>query len=194
MPLWIPLVLLGLVVAAVGGMALAGRNDWPDAVAAVLFVLGVLSLFAAGVTGGIWWAGRGPARAPPRVAPVAASGGSGWGLLEFLLLGLAMAAVLFLVLFVMESRRRTLGWESHWGGFGGGLGGFRIEMGVLYLLAALGFSAMLTIISVQYLPKPPANEKQSNAQQTDTVKAARSPAAPADSAVPQPVRTDTAKT
>ena len=47
----------------------------------------------------------------------------------------------------MQKDEEVLGFESHWGGFGGGLGGWRLSASLVYLLASLAF-AVLTVFSV----------------------------------------------
>jgi hypothetical protein len=91
---------------------------------------------------------------------------------------LAVLMLVFLGLFVSEARRHPASVDSHWGGFGGGLGGFRISASVLYLLAALSFGTMAV-----YLLGP--RERPSRAAAAAVAAPART-AAPAQGAAGQP--------
>lgn len=55
---------------------------------------------------------------------------------------LLLAIAFSLALFVEISRGGSVAIESSWGGFGGGLGGWRLSAGLVYLLAVLFFGAM----------------------------------------------------
>jgi hypothetical protein len=91
---------------------------------------------------------------------------------------LAVLMLVFLGLFVAEARRHPASVDSHWGGFGGGLGGFRISASVLYLLAALSFGTMAVYLIGPREP-PPSDPPPVVATQTPT-------GAPAQGAPAQP--------
>ncbi|HEX8696227.1 MAG TPA: hypothetical protein VF746_27665 [Longimicrobium sp.] len=182
MPLWVSIVFLGIAGATAAALWL-GRTTLQATARALVYAVAAVSLLAAGLAGGLWWAGGAPAA---RAGP-----GAGWGLLQLLLLGLAAVSLVFLAMFVMETRRHAVALESHWGGFGGGLGGLRVPAAGLYLLAALGFGTMLTVLSVQHLEAlataeaKDADAGKQRAAQADTPSrppAARPAAAAPDSA------------
>lgn len=63
---------------------------------------------------------------------------------------LAIGTIVFLWLFVrMIDRGITPQFESHWGGLGGGMSGWRISPSLTYLLAALVFGTLFAIFVVQ---------------------------------------------
>lgn len=69
--------------------------------------------------------------------------------------------------------------ETHWGGLGGGLGGWRVSASLAYLVAALAFGGMFTAFSTRWLfpPAPAAHEKEKQAEEKQ--KPDTTPAAPA---------------
>jgi hypothetical protein len=74
---------------------------------------------------------------------------------------LGAGTVLFLILFVrMVERGVTPQLESHWGGIGGGMSGWRLSASLTYLLAAAVFGVLFAIFVVQLdvgaEEKPPA--------------------------------------
>ncbi len=78
-------------------------------------------------------------------------------------------AIVFLARFVrsLESGE-PLGIESHWGGLGGGVGGWRISRPIVYLLPAIVFAALTAVAMSSYLPSEKKEEKKPPA--TDTTK------------------------
>jgi hypothetical protein len=70
-----------------------------------------------------------------------------------LVLGIVAAITLILFFqFVEEMRKGSeTGIETHWGGFGGGLGGWSISRPLVYLLAALAFGCLLAVLSAEGL-------------------------------------------
>jgi hypothetical protein len=64
----------------------------------------------------------------------------------------AAITVILFFLFVGEMRKGSeTGIETHWGGFGGGLGGWSISRPLVYLLAALAFGCLLAVLSAEGL-------------------------------------------
>jgi hypothetical protein len=57
----------------------------------------------------------------------------------------------FLVLFAQDARQQSPGVETHWGGFGGGLGGIRVSPSLLYLVVGLVLGAAAVML-VQRTP------------------------------------------
>src|SRR5262245_15511353 len=57
----------------------------------------------------------------------------------------AIVFLVFIGLFVYETsyKRKEIGVQSHWGGFGGGLGGWRAAPSLFYFVGAILFGAML---------------------------------------------------
>lgn len=96
---------------------------------------------------------RAPAAHRQRVAPAVAvfflqQGQAALGSAErraaFYVLGIG--AILFLGLFVLDLLRRPPAVETHWGGFGGGVGGWRISPSLLFLVAAIAFASLATML------------------------------------------------
>jgi len=61
-------------------------------------------------------------------------------------------AIVLLAGFAMAARVEAPRIESHWGGFGGSGGGWRMSTSMAYLLGALAFGAMFTALA-QDLPR-----------------------------------------
>lgn len=74
--------------------------------------------------------------------------------------GLALAGgvtLWFLHLFVSSLEDgQWPAFESHWGGLGGGLGGWRVSPSLLYLLGALGFASAVVALGAERNEAPPA--------------------------------------
>lgn len=68
-------------------------------------------------------------------------------------LGIVLFGALTLLLVLRLFRALQLGdtprVENHWGGFGGGLGGWQLSPSLVFLLASLAF-AILTLTTIQY--------------------------------------------
>lgn len=54
--------------------------------------------------------------------------------------------VVLLIGMLVSARSESPSVESHWGGFGGGLGGWRISPSLAFLLGAIAFGAMFTTV------------------------------------------------
>jgi len=69
----------------------------------------------------------------------------------------AIVFVAFIGLFIYETtyRREEIGVNSHWGGFGGGLGGWHAAPSLFYFVGAILFGAMLTILASGSSITPP---------------------------------------
>jgi hypothetical protein len=98
------------------------------------------------------------------------------GVMIFLAAGVYFATQRFLG----AERGQPFGVESHWGGLGGGLGGWRVSPQVIYLVAALVFAGMLTALASRTLdvlrpaaPPPTADSRTSEADDADTADADR---------------------
>ena len=61
--------------------------------------------------------------------------------------GLGAVAIACLVLFGLEARHGDVRVETHWGGLGGGAGGWRLSPALLYLFLAVVMASMLTVIA-----------------------------------------------
>ena len=146
LPGWIPLGFLALL-AAVAVTLVLGWSALSRRIVNSLLAIGALTLFLVGLTAGMWYLGQGA-----RAAGGGASG-TGWSVYHWLVMGLAALTVAFLLMFVVDSRRQPIVLESHWGGFGGGLGGVRVPSALIYLAAALGFGTMLTVLADR-IPRP----------------------------------------
>jgi hypothetical protein len=61
----------------------------------------------------------------------------------------AFVFLVFIGLFVYETsyKRKEIGVQSHWGGFGGGLGGWRAAPSLFYFVGAVLFGVMLTVLA-----------------------------------------------
>lgn len=69
------------------------------------------------------------------------------GSLLSLLLGASLA--LFLFFLTAMAQGSSVGIESSWGGFGGGLGGWRISSALAFLLGALFFAGAFATVAIQ---------------------------------------------
>lgn len=76
--------------------------------------------------------------------------------------------IVFLARFIrsLESGE-PLGIESHWGGLGGGVGGWRISRPIVYLLSVITFAALTAVAMSSYLP---SEKEEKNPPATDTTK------------------------
>jgi hypothetical protein len=79
-----------------------------------------------------------------------------------LALGMPFTAfVVFSLLFIMTVQQGSLPQiESHWGGFGGGLGGWRLSASLTYLVASISMAAIFTVCVLQ--GSPPTERKEAN--------------------------------
>ncbi len=92
--------------------------------------------------------------------------------LLMIVLGLVMG-------FVREARQEPPQIETHWGGLGGGLGGWRISASLAYLVAALAFGGMFTAFSTRWLfPPPPQTQENETQKDEQKSKADTTPEAP----------------
>jgi hypothetical protein len=94
---------------------------------------------------------------------------------------LALGTLIFLSLFV---QRLQLGGapqiETHWGGIGGGLGGWRMSSSLGYLLVAIVLSVMFTVFLVQFDAREEReHDKKFSSGSAATPKTASAPTAPA---------------
>jgi len=91
-----------------------------------------------------------------------------------------LAGIAFGALLVFElSRGGGVAIESSWGGFGGGLGGWKLSPGVVYLLGMLTFSAS-SLIFMQPRAASPASSnapKQNPAAQNPVAQTSQTPPA-----------------
>jgi hypothetical protein len=70
-----------------------------------------------------------------------------------LLAFLALVALMLFFLFIQSMRYGSrLGIESHWGGFGGGLGGWRLSRSLAYLVSAIVLVSIFGLLSSQMTP------------------------------------------
>lgn len=106
-----------------------------------------------------------PTLVPSQPAEVHISAAAIW---RFLATGLlAMGTVVFFVLFVgLIQRGVPLQVESHWGGIGGGLGGWRLSSALTYLLVAILFGGIFVMLAfkdeasaAKDQPSPPQVQK-----------------------------------
>jgi hypothetical protein len=85
---------------------------------------------------------------------------------------LTVGAGVFLWLTVVATRREDTMIESHWGGFGGGLGGWRVTPALVYLIVALACVGMLGIVTLRASP-PPSGDTQTAGGKSPSGTAAR---------------------
>lgn len=72
----------------------------------------------------------------------------------FALIVLAAGALCFTYLFVRHVRYgHKVGIESHWGGLGGGLGGWRISSALCFLIGSLVFAGALSALAIRFLDR-----------------------------------------
>jgi hypothetical protein len=104
---------------------------------------------------------------------------------HFIALGmLAAGTIVFIVLFVRVLERGVnLQVESHWGGIGGGLGGWRVSSSLTYLAMAAVFGILFAVFVLKLEPTPP----KVTPPPAQTAEAAKKPAEPApDAKAPTP--------
>src|SRR5439155_21104920 len=78
---------------------------------------------------------------------------------------LAAGTLIFLGLFVWTMERGgSLQVESHWGGIGGGLGGWRASASLAYLLAAIAFGVLFAFFVIR-LDRPPSSDPKATQPQ-----------------------------
>jgi hypothetical protein len=88
----------------------------------------------------------------------------------------AAGGLLLIVLFLLAGFWRTVRYDpprldSHWGGFGGGLGGWHMSASLAFLLGAIAFGLMFTAV-VREPPRPPSGDsKKADGGKTDAAKA-----------------------
>ena len=88
---------------------------------------------------------------------------------------LTIVTAFFLCLVVLETRREPPHIETHWGGFGGGLGGWTFSRAIIYLIVAIVFGTLLMGHSL------------SNLSRTDSsARTTSSPGSPGPSKAPNP--------
>jgi len=74
---------------------------------------------------------------------------------------LALATVIFIILFVrMVERGISPQVETHWGGLGGGIGGWRMSQSLTYLAAATAFGILFAVFVMQLEKKPKDSTQQ----------------------------------
>lgn len=67
---------------------------------------------------------------------------------------LGVGALYFTFLFVQHVRYgHRVGIESHWGGLGGGLGGWRISSALCFLIGSLVFAASFSALAIRFLER-----------------------------------------
>src|SRR5262249_61640630 len=59
---------------------------------------------------------------------------------------LLLIALILLLGFIQTVRDDPPGIQTHWGGFGGGLGGWRISSSLAFLIGAIAFGAMFAVV------------------------------------------------
>lgn len=87
----------------------------------------------------------------------------------------------------------SLGIESHWGGLGGGVGGWRISRVAVYLICTVTFAALAALTLGDYVRRDPADTDKS-AQDVVASAAANKPAAESRTAQQANVTTTTGTT
>lgn len=100
-------------------------------------------------------------------------------------IGAGLFYALFLVQLLLRGDAPQI--ESHWGGFGGGLGGWRLSPSAAFLLAALVLSGLVAVVTVE-------REDQENPQKPAgaTTSQKESPVAETPTAEPTPIPEATA--
>jgi hypothetical protein len=96
-------------------------------------------------------------------------------------------------LFISHARNDPPRLETHWGGLGGGLGGWRMSASLGYLLAMLAFGAMFTGFTTRWLLPPEKNDTPADSAKAPA-RSSRPTSAARDStkAAPQPRDSGTA--
>jgi hypothetical protein len=107
---------------------------------------------------------------------------------------LALGTLIFLSLFVQRLQRGGAPQiETHWGGIGGGLGGWRMSSSLGYLLVAIVLSVMFTVFLVQFDAREQReHDKKFASGSAATPKTAGAPTAASSAAAPSPPGQNTA--
>ena len=92
---------------------------------------------------------------------------------KLLVVGLAMLFAAMAVIFLLRlinSRESgdTLGLESHWGGLGGGVGGWRISNAAVYLICTAAFTALAVVVLANYRGTGGKTQQQQTSAATTT--------------------------
>jgi hypothetical protein len=124
----------------------------------------ILSLAAAAISGYAIGRGRAPA---PEGAYVFSPEGAALLATVVVILCLGACVAVFLRLVVRAASVDDTVVESHWGGFGGGLGGWRVSPAILYLTVAVCFGALLTTVTLR-LVRSPARAEVTTAVKPDS--------------------------
>jgi hypothetical protein len=77
---------------------------------------------------------------------------------------LLMIVAYLLMGFARHAQQEPPHVETHWGGLGGGLGGWRVSASLAYLVAALAFGGMFTAFSMRWLFPPPPQAQETEKQ------------------------------
>jgi hypothetical protein len=168
-PWWLPITVVGAVVFALAVVlikpppARAPRIPWLAGhtilLALAALLLGgwiaerrIASMLPSASTASTGALGQGTGQPMMRVIPPGPEPGA--GALTFVTIVAAVIggiAVLCLTAFVIEARDRDVRIETHWGGLGGGAGGWKLSPALLYLALALVLFSMLTVIATRAL-------------------------------------------
>jgi hypothetical protein len=184
------LILLGLTDAARWGWRISGGllvlvSVWMGARAEPSFVSRVAAAGNFVVAGLVAGAGMAiGSLGPPtsagelgkRLGTVTIDGVGLWHGVALGMLGLVTAA--FLILFVRALERGvTLQVESHWGGLGSGLGGWRMSSSLTYLLVATAFGMLFAVFVLWLTPGPRGTTATPAARTGEVVTPKRGPSA-----------------
>jgi hypothetical protein len=105
-----------------------------------------------------------PASSTPAsaVAPKIAATANDFAIAALLLLGLG--TVLFTFFLVLDLREgHPVAVETHWGGLGGGVGGWRLSRALSMLIATLVFAVGFSAVALKFMDKLPAPAAEAQA-------------------------------
>ncbi|MEX2283837.1 MAG: hypothetical protein WEE89_15235 [Gemmatimonadota bacterium] len=152
MPVAVPIVLLvaGALFVLLYSFA---QREGSEILPSITGAFAVVMVVGALVTGGMWF---GANQVEERVKAALSSSGQLTVLgplgavpdnpmQPVFLFSIAIAAGIFALLFLATVRYEPPVIETHWGGFGGGLGGWRISASAIYLLVAMILVGMMTV-------------------------------------------------
>lgn len=163
-PWWYGLAGVAFAALALGLFAWKA-DDWEGWVGIALAIAAVIAVIAAGATigysrgedkgivSGIRWASHAPPSDAAAALARAESQGNGFttgkddpnSVRDLVSLALGAGALVFLSLLVLDLRRGRLLVRSHWGGFGGGVGGWEVSPSLLYLIVGMSFVVLLVM-------------------------------------------------
>ena len=96
----------------------------------------------------------------------------------FMTVFLMIVTAYFLRLVVLETRQEPPHIETHWGGFGGGLGGWTFSRAIIYLIVAIVFGTLLMGHALSNLSRTDSSARTASSPGSPDTAKARNPDTP----------------